>query len=426
MAGVRFLAVALAGGFALAGGAQRALAAEPVTPRPTTGGDYAYTVPEAPPYVGARAVVHYVRSGADAPPLNDDDADGSPDYVEQASVAADTALLYFEQHGFKRPLPDAAGPDAKPDVYVHTLPAGVFGLTFPQAASEGGSFVIVSPRLDPTQPKALGSLRTTIAHELAHVVQFSYVTSGNLPVWAAEGSAVAFSMLVFPRVEDLVATNYLDAWLARPWLPLYDERFSCRHCYGGAWWWLYLARLNRGVLPRYFARLEADDRSGKPTRVGLTQLDRALRASRVGTLADVFTRFSVNLYRRGLPLGAPYRLTASTRPRTTRILRIFGLSTHYVPLRVPAKARGVVVAVPYGQGPAPQVTLVVGGPKGRRVTGKHLRPGQGVLISTLFRNARERRRVVLIVTSGHADGVLYQLGYAAVGPRGRLPGWIAF
>jgi len=58
--------------------------------------------------------------------------------------------------------------------------------------------------------------------------------------------------------------------------------------------------------------------------------------------------------------------------------------------------------------------------------GKQVRPGKGVLLSTTFRNAAERRRIVLVVTSGHFQGVDYQLGYAAVGRHGRLPGWIAF
>jgi len=49
-----------------------------------------------------------------------------------------------------------------------------------------------------------------------------------------------------------------------------------------------------------------------------------------------------------------------------------------------------------------------------------------VILSTLFRSASERKRIVLIVTSGHLNGVTYQVGYAAVGPRGKLPGWIAF
>jgi hypothetical protein len=52
-----------------------------------------------------------------------------PDYVEQVGAAADTALLYYEHHGFKLPLADTAGPDSKPDIYIDNLPAGVFGLT---------------------------------------------------------------------------------------------------------------------------------------------------------------------------------------------------------------------------------------------------------------------------------------------------------
>jgi hypothetical protein len=420
----RLLAFAVAGGFALALGAHSASAASTKFPRPTSGGDYAYTAPEATPYVGARAVVHYVTTGPDAPPLNDDNDNGYPDYVEQVSLAADTALLYYERHGFKLPLADTAGPDTKPDIYIDDLPAGVFGLTLPQTA-EGGTFVIVSPRLDSRQ-KTLGSLPITVAHELFHVIQFSYVVSGKLPVWAAEGSASAFSILVFPKVEDLSMTNFLSGWLFQPWLPLYDERFDCAHCYGGAWWWLYLAHLNSGILPRYFALLEAADRKGKTPTLGVTQLDAALRGSHVGSLNDVFTAFSLNLYRRGLPLGGPYSLSPSTTPRASSIHSVYGLSTQYVPVHVPSTSRGVVIAVPYGDGPRPQVTLVVGGPKGRRVTGKRLRPGQGMILSTMFRNAAERKRIMLIVTSGHLKGVAYQVGYAAVGRRGKLPAWIAF
>jgi len=51
---------------------------------------------------------------------------------------------YYERHGFKLPLPDTAGPDAKPDIYIASLPAGVFGLTFPETA-QGGTFVLILP-----------------------------------------------------------------------------------------------------------------------------------------------------------------------------------------------------------------------------------------------------------------------------------------
>ena len=422
----RVLAFMAAGGLALVIGAGSAHAADPAVLRPTTGGNDAYTAPEAPPYVGARADIHYVTTGPDAPPLADDDASGRPDYVEQVSGAADRALLYYERHGFKRPLPDTAGPDPKPDIYIKTLPAGVLGFTFTPRVAEGGTFVLVSPRLDTGQVRPLGSVPIAVAHELFHVVQFSYVVSGQVPLWAFEGSATALSMLVFPQVDDLAMKDYLDAWLSRPWLPLYDERFSCVHCYGGAWWWLHLARVNGGILPRYFAQLQADERAGRPTRVGVKQLDLALRRSRVGSLYGVFTNFALSLYRRGLAVGEAYSLQASVTPHATSVRTVFGLSTHYVPLRVPRRARGVVVAVPYGEGPKPRVTLVVGGPRGRRVVEERFRPGKGVIMSTLFRNAAERKRIVLIVTSGRFDGVHYQVGYAAVGLRGRLPGWIAF
>jgi hypothetical protein len=49
-----------------------------------------------------------------------------------------------------------------------------------------------------------------------------------------------------------------------------------------------------------------------------------------------------------------------------------------------------------------------------------------VVLSTLFRNESERRRVVLIVTSGSLNGVPYRVEYAAVSRGGRLPGWISF
>jgi len=421
------LAFTLVAGLTLAAGTHSALAAGPLVQRPTSGGTYAFHAPEAPPYVGARAVVHYVTTGTEAPPLNDDDWDGYPDYVEQVAGAADAALLYYQQHGFKAPLADAGGPDTKPDVYIDSLPPGTFGLTFGEQTGEGGSFVLVSPRLDPSTPKAYGGLSTTVAHELFHVVQFSYVVSGRLPQWATEGSAVAMSMLVFPAIQDAVATDYLDQWLSTPWLPLYDERFSCVHCYGGAWWWLYVAGLKGDVLPRYFAKLEADDRSGtKTTVIGVSQLDSALQASGAGKLSAVFAKFSVGLYQRALPVGRAFALQASTKSRATKVVVVNGLSTHYVSIAVPRHSRGVVVAVPYGNGPAPSVTMLVGGPKGRRVVGKQVRPGKGVVLSTLFRNSAERKNVVLIVTSGHLDGAQYQLGYAAVGPHGRLPGWIAF
>ena len=74
----RIFVLALACACALAG-AHSAFAAGPiVVPRPTNGGEFAYTAPEAAPYVTARAIVHYVTSGPQAPLLTDADGNGFP------------------------------------------------------------------------------------------------------------------------------------------------------------------------------------------------------------------------------------------------------------------------------------------------------------------------------------------------------------
>ena len=426
MTPARLIAAALvsAGGMTL--WSSPALAAT-ILQRPTTPGSaVAYTAPEASPYVTARAVVHYVISGPQAPPQTDVDADGIPDFVEQVGAAADAALLYYQQHGFRLPAKDAGGPDSKPDIYVDTLPKGVFGFTVAPLSAEGGTFVLVSPTLDTSTSTPHGSVDITVAHELFHVVQYTYVPSGKLPNWAAEGSASAMSMLVYPTVQDEVMKDYMDAWLQVPWLPLYDERSSCVHCYGGAWWWRYLAAESRKALPAYFAKLGAEKRTTVEARAGITQLDHALQASKLGSLFRVFSRFSLNLYRRGLPVGKPYSLTSSTSARSSRIRPVYGLSTQYVPIRVPARAHGLVVSVPSGRGPAPEISLVVGGPKGRRVVGKPFRPGQGTIVSTIFRTAKERRSVVLIITGARANGAIYQVQYVAVGEHEKLPAWVVF
>jgi hypothetical protein len=412
---------------AFAGRAHSAQAATPVVvPRPTNGGQFAYASPEAQPYVSARAVVHYVTSGPQAPPLTDADGNGVPDYVEQVGGDADIALLYYERHGFKQPLPDTAGPDIKPDIYIDTLPEGVLGFTLKQAHAEGGTFVLVSPNLDTSAAKPNGGVDITVAHELFHLIQFSYLAGDKVPTWALEGSATAMSVRVFPQAQDRLITAYLNDWLKTPWVSLDDERKSCVHCYGGAWWWLYLTGLSPKVLPRYLSGLAADQARGVSTTLGVTELDKALRNSGGGSLEHVFTRFSLNLYRRGLPLGSPFSLKSSTTPRKVSIRGVSGLSTHYIPVSVPRNARGLVVSVPYGQGPRPNVALVVGGPHGREIVAKRFRPGRGVVLSTLFRNSSERRRVTLIVTSGTVKGIPYRVEYAAVGRDGKLPGWVAF
>src|SRR4051812_15973622 len=145
-------------------------------------------------YLSRRAAVHFVTLGVSAPPLNDDDADGVPDYVERVAAAADSAIAYYERRGFSPILADAGGPDGRPDIYISRFAAGYFGVAFPAADGDRGAFLAVSNWLDPSPTASLGSLDGTVAHELFHLVQFSYfrpTVDPPLDAWVLEGMAAA-------------------------------------------------------------------------------------------------------------------------------------------------------------------------------------------------------------------------------------------
>jgi hypothetical protein len=81
---------------------------------------------------------------------------------------------------------------------------------------------------------------------------------------------------------------------------------------------------------------------------------------------------------------------------------------------MPDDATGVGVGVAAASGPSPEVKLVVGGPKGRVVEGVLREKGGLQYFVTTFRNARERARVMLIVTSGRQLGTAYRVAYQAL------------
>jgi len=378
-------------------------------PRPPEGGDFAYETAEAAPFAGERAVVHYVTSGLDAPPLNDDDGSGVPDYVEQVAAAADTALAYYAARGYKLPLPDSGGSDARPDVYLsHFDHPDLYGVAIAPVAGAGGSFVVLSSRLDQSPKLARGSLAGTAAHELFHVVQYAYVPDGTMPDWVAEGTASALALSVFPKIADLVAVEYLDLWLREPWRSLYDQRFSCDRCYGGAWWWMFLEEGDPELLPAYFARLRRYREDGKGLRSGIRPLDEALRGRRLGTIAAAFTAFSVELYRAGLSPSPTTVLRASREKQRGWARRLNGLSTHYIPIAVPSGAGGLELTLSAGPGLRPQAAVILGGPKGRRVS---LHAGT---TSIRFRSAKERKRVLLVVTNGRQAHSRYRVSLRAL------------
>lgn len=270
-------------------------------------------------YASTRAVIHYVARGIDAPPLNDDNANAVPDYVEHVADAADTAISYYEGRAFAPIRADAGGPDRRPDIYISRFAPGYFGVAYPAAAAEGGAFVAVSNALDPSSTRSLGSLYGTVAHELFHLVQFSYFDAAADPpleAWALEGMAAAMENRVYPDLSDIVSNLQLRRWFAAPANSIMNQS------YGSQLLWRYLDERQPNLLPAY---LEA----AAHARAGVSP----------GTLAAVYERESHGSFGRIFSRFATWVADANAReirplrrlvPRSHASSSVAPLAIHYL------------------------------------------------------------------------------------------------
>lgn len=277
-----------------------------------------YASPERT-YSSQRVVVHYVVLGIDAPPLNDDDADGVPDYVERVGEAADYALAYYERRGFRAPLPDDGGPDPRPDIYLSRFAPGTLGVSFPAVAAEGGAFAVVANNLDPSAERSFASLYATVAHELFHIAQFAYFGPNrdpSIPTWILEGTAAAMESRVYPDLDDIVTRLQL-----RPWLSATEESMTTQS-YGSQLLWQQLDAEQPRFLPALLDRLATRPVAGEGERVVA-----ATYARIAGTpFADAFRRYAVSVAdliqptpgpRRGVLAPLSVRYVRATRSRLT-------------------------------------------------------------------------------------------------------------
>jgi hypothetical protein len=284
-------------------------------------------------HASRHVVVHYVTSGRSAPPLNDDDGDRIPDFVERVGDAADLALDYYARRGFARIRPDSGGPDARPDLYVSRFAAGTFGVAIPETEAEGGAFAAIANSLDPSPAEALGSLYGTVAHELFHLVQFSYFggRAVALPAWVLEGTAAAMERRVQPEIADIVSTLQLRRWFAA------THRSITAQSYGAQLLWAHLDRRYPRLLPAFLSRLAA----------------RPVRGEGARELVDMFTRvarkpLAPELHGFALWAAAEHG-TALERVRGvaggTVQMSIQPLAIHYVGLRLRRGRAGATVRV---------------------------------------------------------------------------------
>jgi hypothetical protein len=293
-------------------------------------------------YSSRDVVVHYVALGIDAPPLNDDDADGVPDYVERVGEAADRALAYYERRGFRAPLPDEAGPDARPDIYISRFSPGTFGVSFPPGRAEGGAFAVISNNLDPSPERSLASVYATVAHELFHLVQFSYFgpqSDPAIPTWILEGTAAAFEARVNANLDDLVSTIQLRTWFTA------TDRSMTTQSYGAQLLWRQLDEEQPRLLPALFTRLAARPVAGEGQHAVASIYARVAGKP----FAEAFHRFAVSM--------ATDHADDIEPVRALRRAALAPLSVRYVRVTVPRTGRSTLIVV-FPPGHAGAATLV--------------------------------------------------------------------
>jgi hypothetical protein len=355
-----------------------------------------YASPERT-YSSRHAVVHYVVLGIDAPPLNDDDSDSVPDYVERVGEAADRALAYYERRGFRPPLPDEAGPDAWPDIYVSRFSPGTLGVSFPAARAEGGAFAVVSNNLDPSPERSFASVYATVAHELFHLVQFSYFgpdTDPAIPTWILEGTAAALEARVNPELDDLVSTIQLSRWFSA------TERSMTTQSYGAQLLWRRLDTEQPRLLPELFARLAARPVSGEGQHAVASTYARVAGKP----FADAFHRFAVSV--------AADHADDVEPARASRRAVLAPLSVHFLRVTVPSTGRSTLtVTFPRGRVGA-ATTLVchvasdrAGEPAHARRIAPRVTRGGRTLAFTI--SAGSRKRALLVLSNGGERAVRY-------------------
>ena len=343
-------------------------------------------------FASRRAVVHYVVLGIDAPPLNDDDRDDVPDYVERVGAAADTAIDYYERRGFAAISADSGGPDARPDLYVSRFAPGSFGVAFPAADARGGAFVVVSNALDPSAESSLGSLYGTVAHELFHLVQFSYFSPAeepSFPAWVLEGSAAAMEDRVFPELDDIVSSLQLRRWFAQP------HRRLTAQSYGSQLFWRYLDERESRLLPAYLERLAAPRPGNAAPALAATYARVAGRP-----FAPVFGHFASWVAGEFAGRVTPVR---SLRVGARASGRVAPLAIHFVRLSHGARtvrvSRGELQYELRGESPGDASST-------RRVTPRRV---DGLLEFTIPRGARVGSVTLVVANGGTKRSVSYSI-----------------
>ncbi len=274
--------------------------------RPTDGyGDtqgFGYTVPEAAPLCNTRLCLHYVPTGADAPP--------SAEWPAQNLAIMDSVWsTIVDQMGYRAPLTDGArGGNPLFDVYLKDLGGDIYGFCAGEKRVKnrtGYGYCVLDndfaasqfPNGTPTD-----NLTVTAAHEFFHAVQYAYDYAED--PWMMEATATWMEERIATAVND---NRQYFPWsqVYAPYVPLDAFSRNSGYQYGNWTFWEYLSsKYGVGIVKKAWGQAGSLPSDGG--KYSVTALQKVLK--RKGGLTKVYATYAAgNLTpAANFPEGAEY------------------------------------------------------------------------------------------------------------------------
>ena len=173
--------------------------------------------------------IWYTTEGNSAVSTADTNSNGVPDWVETAGNLLEYSLsMYVGSLGYNRPLPDSStfpdasdvGGDDRIDFYILDIDNTAYGWTVDERHPVGqiqlrSGYSVIDNDYANIQEYAdheTDALAVTCAHELFHLVQFTYDAMED--IWWMEATAVLMEDYIFDAVNDYIL--YLPIFFDNP------------------------------------------------------------------------------------------------------------------------------------------------------------------------------------------------------------------
>jgi hypothetical protein len=212
-------------------------------------------------------IIHYATAGADTPyqaSVDINPANGIPDYVDSTALIFEYVWsMEVDSLQYPIPPPDGSnGGDSRYDIYILNLPAGYYGVTYPESQvnnRQWTSYIEVDndfSNIAGYRNRPLEAMKVTAAHEFFHSIHFGldsyeydYFNNQARPWWL-EATAVWMEEIVYTQVNDYL--SYLLYFYNYPHIGLGEfgsSGVSGTHPYASCVWPLYLdKRFGRDVI----------------------------------------------------------------------------------------------------------------------------------------------------------------------------------